>query len=252
MHSLIAIEATDSGSSGCPFGSRARRANGRRAPFRSGLGAHALVSTGAKDVEAGGRFAVSARSESVRAEVLRCASSMKSKPRPGQPMIAACVRWLASSFERMVLTRPLDPVLRGAELIHDLLVRVSGRDETQDVMTRPLRRLSQPWQQTAATTTSASRMSRRQCRQEGVVPLPSLRRLRSTPSGSLQSQRRAPTCRGVRSGLRCPGPQEPRDRCLSRRLSPVSGFHRWRSGSRPRPVRPARDEKHSAAPPTQR
>ena len=71
-------------------------------------------------------------------------------------------------------------------------------------MTRRLRRLPAPSQQTAVTTTSASRMSRRQCWQEGVAPPPSLRRLRSTPSVSLLSPRRAPACRAVHSVLRSP------------------------------------------------
>ena len=94
-------------------------------------------------------------------------------------------------------------------------------------------------------------MSRRQCRQEGAAPPPCLRRLRSTPSASLQSRRRAPACRGVRSVPRYPGPQAPPDRCLSRRPSPAIGIHCRRSGSRPRPARPARDETHSAALPPQ-
>ena len=44
-----------------------------------------------------------------------------------RPMIAACVRSLASSFDKNALDPPLDRVLGDAELIRDLLVRVPGR-----------------------------------------------------------------------------------------------------------------------------
>ena len=94
-------------------------------------------------------------------------------------------------------------------------------------------------------------MSRRRCRQEGAAPPPSLRRLRSTPPVSLQSVRRVPACRAVRSVPRYPGRRAPPDRCPCRRPSPAIGIPRRRSGSRPRPARPARAERHSAALPPQ-
>ena len=94
-------------------------------------------------------------------------------------------------------------------------------------------------------------MSRRRCRQEGAAPPPSLRRLRSTPPASLRSVRRVPACRAVRSVPRYPGPRAPPDRCPCRRPAPAIGIHRRRSGSRPRPARPARAGRHSAALPPQ-
>ena len=58
----------------------------------------------------------------------RCYSSMIPLFRP---MIAAWVRSLASSFDRMLLTRPLIVSSVTCELIRNLLVRVSGGDEAQ-------------------------------------------------------------------------------------------------------------------------
>jgi hypothetical protein len=48
-----------------------------------------------------------------------------------RPMIAACVRSLASSFARMLLTRSFTVSSVYGELIRNLLVRVAGGDEAQ-------------------------------------------------------------------------------------------------------------------------
>jgi len=73
MQSKIVTEATASGSSGKPFRvTRVARMDVRGIALRR-LVARALVSTGAKTVEGEG-VAVSARSKSVGAEMLRCAS----------------------------------------------------------------------------------------------------------------------------------------------------------------------------------
>ena len=94
-------------------------------------------------------------------------------------------------------------------------------------------------------------MSRRRCSQEGAAPPPSLRRLRSTPPVSLRSVRRVPACRASRSVPPAPGLRAPPDRSPCHRRARAIGIDRRRSGSRPRPVRHARAERHSEVLPPQ-
>ena len=48
-----------------------------------------------------------------------------------RPMMAACVRSLASSFDKNALDSALDGIFSHTELIGNLLVRVPGGDEAQ-------------------------------------------------------------------------------------------------------------------------
>ena len=118
-------------------------------------------------------------------------------------------------------------------------------------MTRLLVRVPASSVPRAVTTRCASGTSRRRCWQEGAAPPPYLRRLRSTPPVSLRSARRVPACRAVRSVPRDPGLRAPPDRCPCHRHARASGIARRRNGSRPRPARPARAERHSAGLPPQ-
>ena len=105
--------------------------------------------------------------------------------------------------------------------------------------------------QTTVTTRSASALSRRRCWQEAAAPPPFLRRPRSTPPVSLRSVRRVPACRAIRSVPRAPALRAPPDRFPCHRRARAVGVARWRSGSRPRPVRDARAGRHSEGLPRQ-
>ena len=119
------------------------------------------------------------------------------------------------------------------------------------LLTRLPRSVPVSWRPTAVTARTASEMSRRRCGQEGATPPPSLRRLRSTPPVSLRSVPHVPACRAVRIVPHAPGWRAPSDRSPCHRHARASGIARCRSGSRPRPVRPARAGRHCEGLPPQ-